>query len=85
MKPCECGFYDRDRPHSRLGGGMCMSAAKLKRRSTAHNKAMEKVERNRRICELRREGLTLEAIGERFDISMQAASKIWRRDRDRYE
>jgi len=20
---CECGFYDRDRPHSRVGGGVC--------------------------------------------------------------
>jgi len=25
MEPikCECGFWDRDRPHSRVGGGVC--------------------------------------------------------------
>ena len=23
MTPCECGFYDRDRPHSAVGGGNC--------------------------------------------------------------
>ena len=83
--PCECGFFDRDRPHSRVGGGMCMSAAKLKRRTTAHNEAMEKTERNRQICYFRRKGWTLDDIGGHFGITPQAVSKIWRRDREKYD
>lgn len=28
---CDCGYWDRDRPHSRLGGGACKYAYELLR------------------------------------------------------
>lgn len=53
-------------------------------RTTAHNQRTEKTERNRQICQLRRDGRTFEEIGANFGISMQAASKIWHRDKRKY-
>ena len=49
------------------------------------NERSKKVERNRRICDLRRQGMTFEAIGLELGISMQRASKIWHRDIKRHQ
>lgn len=62
-----------------------MSRVGLRRRSTEHNRATEKTERNRQICYYRRKGWTFDDLGAHFGITAQAASKIWRRDREKYE
>ncbi len=58
---------------------------RFKQRNNAYNKRTEKTERNRQICKLRRNGWTTEQIGAQYGISMQAVSRIWNRDRVKYE
>lgn len=57
---------------------------RFKRGSNGHNQRTEKTERNIEICRLRGQGMTNQAIGEKFGITMQMVSKIYHRDRDRY-
>ncbi len=57
---------------------------RLNHKSRSWNQKTEKTERNRIICELRRNGLTNEEIGRRFGITMQMVSKIWIRDNLKY-
>jgi hypothetical protein len=57
--PCECGFWDRDRPHSRLGGGVCKYAFERKY-GRIYNKRSDEIDRLRAQVE------ALKADAERY-------------------